>query len=58
MIVQLFVRVQLTSLLLMSPGPANDCPALRENPAHLPPLDLTWTLIRGGGVVPSYASEI
>ena len=23
---------------------ANDCPTLRESPAHFPPLDLAWTL--------------
>ena len=33
-----------TSLLLISPGPANETNFLRESPAHLPPLDLAWTL--------------
>ena len=51
MIVQLFVRVQLTSLLLILPGPANDCPTLRESPAHLTPLDLAWTLCGVSSVV-------
>ena len=39
-----FVKVQLTSLLLISPRPANESNFLRESPTHLPPLDLAWTL--------------
>ena len=39
-----FVRDQLTSHLLISPGPTSDRPTVRESPAHLPPLDLAWTL--------------
>ena len=43
-IVQLFMRVQLSSLLLISPGPANYCPTLHESPALLHPLDIAWTI--------------